>query len=62
MSRICLVSIHYKIKRMGLLWKDSIQFNNFILRWYCTIAEANKHQPLITINMVKLFFIYVMWK
>ena len=33
-----------------------IQFNNFILPWYCTIAEANKNQPLITINMVKFFF------
>ena len=31
-------------------------FNNFILRWYCTITEANKNQPLITINMVKRFF------
>ena len=33
-------------------------FNNFILRWYCTIAEANKNQPLITINMVKPFFLF----
>ena len=31
------------------------KFNNFILRWYCTIAEANKNQPLITINMVKMY-------
>ena len=31
-------------------------FNNFILCWYCTIAEANKNQPLITINMVKKIF------
>ena len=30
-------------------------FNNFNLRWYCTIAEANKNQPLITINMVKMY-------
>ena len=38
-------------------------FNKFILRWYCTKAEANKNQPLITINMAKsLFFIYVMWE
>ena len=26
------------------------KFNNFILRWYCTIAEANKNQLLITIK------------
>ena len=31
------------------------KINNFILRWYCTIAEANKNQPLITINMVKIY-------
>ena len=32
-----------------------------MLRWYCTIAEANKNQPLITINMVKFlyFFFYL---
>ena len=33
------------------------KFNNFILRWYCTIAEANKNQPLITINMVKMYHV-----
>ena len=26
----------------------------FILRWYCTIAEFNKNQPIITINTVKI--------
>ena len=31
-----------------------IQFNNFILRWFCTIAEASKNRPLITINMIKI--------
>ena len=35
------------------------EFNNFILRWYCAIAEANQNQPLITINMVKKFFFYL---
>ena len=25
-------------------------FNNFILRWYCAIAQANKNQPLIPIK------------
>ena len=35
------------------------EFNNFVLRWYCAIAEANKNQPLITINMVKKFFFYL---
>ena len=25
-------------------------FNNFIIRWYCAIAKANKNQPLITIK------------
>ena len=35
------------------------QFNNFILRWYCTKAEANKKQPLITINMVKIYYVEV---
>ena len=33
------------------------KFNNFILRWYCAIAEANKNQPLITINMVKMYHV-----
>ena len=33
------------------------QFNNFILRWYCTKAEANKKQLLITINMVKIYYV-----
>ena len=33
------------------LIKPFFLFNNFILRWYCTIAEANKNQSLITINM-----------
>ena len=33
------------------------QFNNFILCWYCTKAEANKKQPLITINMVKIYYV-----
>ena len=32
-------------------------FNNFILRWECAIAEANKDQPLITINMVKIYHV-----
>ena len=31
--------------------------NNFILRWYCTITEANKNQKLITINMVKIYHV-----
>ena len=31
--------------------------NNFILRWYCTITEANKNQPLITINMVNIYHV-----
>ena len=31
--------------------------NNFILRWYCTITEANKNQPLITIDMVKIYHV-----
>ena len=35
------------------------KFNNFILRWYCTIAEANKNQPLITINMLIFKFFYL---
>ena len=44
------------------LWWNStymhrIQLNNFILRWYCTIAEANQNQPLITINMVKIYHV-----
>ena len=50
-----------------LFWKtnyDAITFvlnwtelNNFILRWYCTITEANKNQPLITINMVNIYHV-----
>ena len=28
--------------------------NTFLL-WYGTIVEANKNQPLITINMVKMY-------
>ena len=35
------------------------KFNNFILRWYCTIAEANKNQSFIAINMVKILFFYL---
>ena len=31
--------------------------NNFILLWYCTITEANKNQPLITIDMVKIYHV-----
>ena len=34
-----------------------IELNNSILRWYCTIAEANKNQPLITINMVNNYHV-----
>ena len=34
-----------------------IELNNFILRWYCTIAEANKNQPLITIIMVNIYHV-----
>ena len=41
---------------MSYLKKNCTLFNNFILGWYCTIAEANKNQPLITINMVKILF------
>ena len=33
------------------------ELNNFILRWYCTITEANKNQKLITINMVKIYHV-----
>ena len=44
------------------LWWNStymhrIQLNNFILRWYRTIAEANQNQPLVTINMVKIYHV-----
>ena len=39
---------------MDTIYLFIIFFNNFILRWYCTIAEANKNQPLITINKVKI--------
>ena len=31
----------------------NFELNNFILRWYYTVAEANKNQPLITISMLK---------
>ena len=44
---------HY---RLSVIF-DLIQFNNFILRWYCTIAEANKNQPLITTNMAKMYLL-----
>ena len=37
--------------------RASIELNNFILRWYCIIAEANKTQPLITINMVNIYHV-----
>ena len=44
------------------LWWNStymhrIQLNNFILRWYRTIAEANQNQSLVTINMVKIYHV-----
>ena len=42
---------------MSYLKKNCTLFNNFILGWYCTIAEANKNQPLITINMVKIYHV-----
>ena len=28
-----------------------------MLRWYCIKAEANKNQPLVTINMVKIYHV-----
>ena len=34
----------------------NFNFNNFNLCWYHTIAEANKNQPLITTNMVRILF------
>ena len=45
------ISLHFA---GNLIW-----FNSFILRWYCTIAEANKNQPLIAINMAKIIFLFM---
>ena len=56
-------SLHKKKKKKKISKRDFfskftesflIQFNNFILRWFCTIAEASKNRPLITINMIKI--------
>ena len=44
-----------KVKYIFLIF--NFWFNNFILRWYYTIAEANKNRPLITINMVKIYHV-----
>ena len=40
---------------MALSEFSFFNFNNFIVRWYCTVGEANKNQPLITINTVKIY-------
>ena len=57
MKQTWQVYVNSKLKIKLFCFFVLFVFNNFILRWYCLIAEANRNQPLITINMVKIYHV-----
>ena len=62
MKQTWQVYVNSKLKIKLFCFFVLFVFNNFILRWYCLIAEANRNQPLITINMVKIvFFLFLFY-